>query len=108
MPRLLERQLWNGGLSNSQGVLAHQLWCTAAGGRAYFPEALGKATERLLTAQPLHASWLQGTKSLERCFSDLTSKQLRALRDDLLRYQARGGELPKQLWPYKLIQQEKE
>ncbi|GAB4823824.1 hypothetical protein N2152v2_010870 [Parachlorella kessleri] len=51
---------------------------------------------------------LQGTKSLERCFSDLSSKQLRALRDDLLRYQARGGELPKQLWPYKLIQQEKE
>ena len=69
---------------------------------------LCKAPVRLLFSQPRWLPWLQGTKSLERCFSDLSSKQLRALRDDLLRYQARGGELPKQLWPYKLIQQEKE
>lgn len=50
---------------------------------------------------------LQGTKSLQQCFSDLDARQLRALRDDLLWYQEKGGELPLGLWPAKLIQKEK-
>lgn len=55
-----------------------------------------------------HYKALQGSKSLEKGFAALDSQQLRALRDDLLRYQAQHDvDFPAESWPAKLIKKEK-
>ena len=56
-----------------------------------------------------HIRALQGSRSLEKGFTALDSQQLRALRDELLRFQAShdGADFPSESWAAKLVRKEK-
>lgn len=54
-----------------------------------------------------HASALQGSRTLDKCFAALDTQQLATLRDDLLRLQASTGIVyPPDSWPARLIKKE--